>query len=117
MKMDKTIQIGMSAKRNGKPVTVKAVTPSGMIVVQFKGDAESVHASTRRRHYTYHKSELTFSYDEIGIEYEISVFDDNMDLLNTTCVKDFPTTDVLLAKINDEYKGRYAQVQRRYVGK
>ena len=115
--MNKTIQVGMRAKRNGKPVTVTTVTPDGMIVVQFKGDAESVHASTRRRHYTYHRSELTFSYDEIELEYEIRVFDDNMDLINATCVKDFPTTDVLLDKINDEYKGRYAQVERRYVGK
>lgn len=115
--MNKTIQIGMRAKRNGKPVTVTAVTPGGMIVVQFKDDSESVHASTRRRHYMYHRSELIFSYNEIELEYEIRVFDDNMDLLNATCVKDFPTTDVLLAKINDECKGRYAQVERRYVGK
>lgn len=115
--MNKTIQIGMRAKRNGKPVTVTAVTPSGMIVVQFKSDAESGRANTRRRHYTYHRSELTFSYDEIELEYEIRVFDDNMDLLNATCVKDFPTTAMLLDMINDVYKGRYAQVERRYVGK
>lgn len=115
--MNKTIQIGMRAKRYGTPVTVTAVTPSGMIVVQFKSDAESGRASTRRRHYAYHRSELTFSYDEIELEYEIRVFDDNMDLLNATCVKDFPTTAVLLAMINDVYKGRYAQVERRYVGK
>ena len=115
--MNKTIQIGTRAKRNGKPVTVTAVTPSGMLVVQFKDDVESVYASTRRRHYTYHRSEITYSYDEIELEYEIRVFDGNMDILNLPYVKDFPITDVLLDKINDEYKGRYAQVERRYVGK
>lgn len=109
------VKVGDIVKRGGSPVTIKAILPNNRYVVQFKSDMSSSTASTRRRHYEYHRDELEFPAKEIKLEYEIRVFDDCMELLDVVILKEFPTTDVLLKEINKWIDGRYAQVERRYV--
>ena len=113
--MKSNICVGDIVKRNGKPVKVKALLPGNRFIIQFREDALSSSPGTQRRHYEYHIDELEVSATTIGIEYEITVFDNMMQRLGATAVKDFPNGSTLLKVINEHWNGRYAQVSRRYV--